>query len=572
MRSRLVKESLPGLPRANGNLKSKPIPYLHRLGFSSAVRTFFVVLFVSLGLSLVIFSGLHRFWYPQPPTAANSVLSRFASKPPLVDRAILDKILSLDLEEEINSESSTRLSIPINIRAPRILSPFQRPPRVTHIPELQPQALPSGLEMETQNRSRSERNADQVPSSRKFLLPVKIEERGANAHVQLVQLLVLARALNRTLVLPNVGKNGVGACRRWRFGVYYDERALSNEYNGDPNAFVRQDKFKAWVDSLSSPPLSRAVFLDVTHPKNVPPVAFGERVDGNLSVYIHDSPATTATLYSRTRCLKRKLPRLDLLSSFPPLSFVVDDPHRYGENNDNMFRMLQEKLSEPALARVPPEPVMKSSDHLTGYDSNHAYSFPDVLAIYWNTPTSIFRPHPTPIVYYSPQLRALAARLVKRLGPYIAVAWDVETSKADLVLGCVEALRSALRYVLSDHVRLGIRNIWLVGNLLPSELVHPSKPFCANSFTEELFFASDVKLTGVHQELAEMVREGEEIDDLGNNGDEVTQKQELLKDAGVLEILDKLVSVRSTIFVTASKSCGKTRCGLQSHMHEHGWD
>jgi hypothetical protein len=57
-----------------------------------------------------------------------------------------------------------------------------------------------------------------------------------------------------------------------------------------------------------------------------------------------------------------------------------------------------------------------------------------------------------------------------------------------------------------------------------------------------------------------MVREGEEVDDVANNGDEVVRKQEVLKDAGVLGILDKLVSVRSTVFVIASKDCGKTRC------------
>ena len=558
MRNRLVKERLLGLPRTNLSFKPKPRPYLRRLGFSPAIRIFLTVSIVSIGLSFFILSGLHRFWYPRRSTAANSVLSRFTPKPPLVDHTILEKLSKLDLEDETNSESRTGFSIPIDIKSScYALSPFQRPPRVTHIPEVQPQAPPN-LEMETQNRSRSERNLDHVTPSRRFLLPVKIEERGANAHGRLVQLLELARALNRTLVLPNVGKNRVGACRRWRFGVYYDEEELSNKFNGDPNAFIRQDRFRAWVDSLVSPPTSQLVFLDQTYPKNFPPVALSERINGSLSIYIHGNSDMTAMPYSKIGCLNRKFPRLDLISSISPLLFVVVDPGRQENNRGNISQTLLEKLSDHA----PSELVARTSDDPTNYDSNHTPVSPDILAISWNIPIPIFQPHQTPTIDYSPQLRALATRLVRRLGPYIAVTWDVETSKAGSVLGCLEVLRSTLHNVLRDHEPMGIRNIWLAGNLSPSDLVPSSEFFCASTFMEELFFASDVKLTGVHQELAGMVRGGEEVDDLANNGDEVVRKQELLNDVGVLEILDKLVSMKSTIFVTASKSCGITRCGL----------
>ena len=569
MRSRLVKESLAGLPRTNRDSKCRPKPSLCPLAVSPAVGAFFVIPFVSLGLSLVIFSGLHRFWYPHRPTAANSVLSRFASKPPLVDHTILEKISSLDLEDEDepDSESETDHSIPINIKPSYDLSPFQRLPRVTHIPEVQPQALPD-IEMEGQNRSRLEGNADQVPPSRKFLLPVKIEGQAVNAQVHLMQLLELARALNRTLVLPNVGNNRVGACGRWRFGVYYDEQALRNKANGDPNAFIRPDRFRAWVNSLASPPKSRLVFLDQTYQRNFPQTAFDEHTNDSLGLYIYDNPDTTTLLHGQRRCLIRKFPQLDLIDTFPPLSFMVDNPRREERNRSNISQMFLKKLSELILTAAPSEPVMDS----TSYGLNHAHVSPDVLAVFWNIPIPIFQPHPTEVIYHSPQLRALAARLVRRLGPYIAVIWDVESSKADSVLDCVEALRSTLRHVLSDHERLGIGNIWLARNLSPSDLVYSSEAFCISTFTEELYFASGVELTGARQELARMVRKGEEVDDLANNGDEGSRKQELLDDAGVLEILDKLVSMRSTILVTASKSCGKTRYGLASLAYENWWD
>lgn len=407
----------------------------------------------------------------------------------------------------------------------------------------------------------SEGNADSaaLPSC-KFLLPLKITEQGLNAHVHLVQLLRLARALNRTLVLPNVGKNGVGACRRWHFGVYYDGRALLSKSDcDDSNCVIRQDRFKAWVDSLGYSPSSQLVSVDWTHPKDFPPFFVDEQSNDGLDFYIHRNSETATTLYNSAQCLNRKFPQLDLTGPFSPLSFVVPDYGRQERSGGDISRTLLEKLSRPTLAHTQPELLGTIGNHSADYDFDRIQASPDVLIVSWNIPLSTFQPDQTTIIHYSPQLRALAARLVRRLGSYIAVTWNVETSKGDAVLGCVEALRSALYYVLGSRERLGIRNVWLAGNLSPSDLLHSSEPLCTSAFTEETFFTSDVKLTGVRRELERMIREGEEVDDVANNGDDVIRKQEVLKDVGVLGILDKLVSMRSTIFVTASEGCGKTR-------------
>lgn len=567
MRSHLIKKNLSGLPRTNQHLIHRPRPRLHRFRSSPAVQAFFVILLASLGLSL-IYSEFRRLWYYRHSTAANSVLPHFTSRLPLVDRTIFEKIARLDLEDEMDSESGSDFSIPINIDSSDVFSPFFRP-RVTHIPEVQPQVTPN-LDMETtQNNFCSEGSPDPLASSCKFLLPLKIPEQGANAHTHLVRLLGLARALNRTLVLPNVGKNKVGACRRWRFGVYYDERALLSELGGDSSSVVRQDGFKAWIDSLSSPPSSQLVSLKWVYNKNFPPVTVSGQYDGGLDVYIHDDPDTAMVLSDQTGCLNRRFPRLDPIGSFPPSSFVVTD-HSKQERIGGVSRTLLDGLSGPALTRTQSEPRMKIDDRSTNYDFYRPYESPDVLIVSWNVPSPIFQPRPTTI--FSPQLRALAARMIRRLGPYIAVTWDVETSKSDAVLGCVEALRSTIHYVLSGHEQLGIRNVWLVGNLSPSDLLHSSEPLCPSTFTRESFFTSGVKLTRVHQELERMVNEGEEVDDVAGGGDDAVRKQEVLKDAGVLRILDKLVSMRSTYLVIASKSCGKTRCALLPPAVEYRLD
>ena len=128
---------------------------------------------------------------------------------------------------------------------------------MTCIPKVQPQA-PSTLEIETQTQVCSERNADKTFC--KILLSLKIVEQGLNVHVHLVQLLKLAQALNRTLVLSNIGKNRVGACRRWRSGVYYNERVLLSKLDDANSGYVsQQDRFKAQVDSLGYSPTSQLI-------------------------------------------------------------------------------------------------------------------------------------------------------------------------------------------------------------------------------------------------------------------------------------------------------------------------
>ena len=554
MCSRFARKRLSDLPRTT---QPRLGPRLHRFGLSPTVQALIVIILASLGISLIIFSGHLRFWSSRHPTAVNSVLSRFTSKPPLVDRAILERIAGLNLDDETDSESGIDFSIPINTNSSHLFSPFFRPPRVTRIPEVQPQAS-SNPETGTQNRLCSEGNEASAPPSCKFLLPLKIAEQGLNAHVHLVQLLKLARALNRTLVLPNVGKNVVGACRRWNFCVYYDERALLNMKPDcdDSSCVIQQDRFKAWVDSLGYSPSSQLVSVDWTYPRGFPPFSVDEQSNDGLDFYIHRNSETATTFYNSARCLNRKFPQLNLAGPFPPLSFVVSDYGRQERSGGDTSRTLPEKLSKPILVHANSEPLETIGNHSADY---HVQASPDVLIVSWNIPLSTFQPVPTTIIHYSPQLRALAARLVRRLGSYIAVTWNVETSKGDAVLGCVEALRSALHYVLGSRERLGIRNVWLAGNLSPSDLLHSSEPLCTSAFTEEAFFTSDVKLTGVRQELERMIREGEEVDDVANNGDEVVRKQEVMKDAGVLGILDKLVSMRSTVFITASEGCGKTR-------------
>ncbi|EEB91550.1 hypothetical protein MPER_10071 [Moniliophthora perniciosa FA553] len=102
---------------------------------------------------------------------------------PVIDRSILDR-----LDPPKSNSRKAKASWP---------------PIITRIPE--------PLSFSTRANSRA-----------RYLIPIKIAEQESKARIHLSQLYILAQALNRTLVLPNVGKSRLGICSKWDFGIYYD--------------------------------------------------------------------------------------------------------------------------------------------------------------------------------------------------------------------------------------------------------------------------------------------------------------------------------------------------------------
>ncbi|KAF8181485.1 hypothetical protein BJ912DRAFT_906817, partial [Pholiota molesta] len=100
------------------------------------------------------------------------------------------------------------------------------PPKVTRIPE-RPARPPPGSTPAAGATADALCPSATHPRPCRFLLPLRIAEQESKARIHLAQLALLARALNRTLVLPNVGRSKVGACFRWDLGAYYDVRSLA---------------------------------------------------------------------------------------------------------------------------------------------------------------------------------------------------------------------------------------------------------------------------------------------------------------------------------------------------------
>ncbi|KAK0421441.1 hypothetical protein EV421DRAFT_1680442, partial [Armillaria borealis] len=60
----------------------------------------------------------------------------------------------------------------------------------------------------------------------RFLFPARISEQESKARSHLVQIIQLSKELNRTVVLPKVGKSRMGACQPLDFDTYYDVEKL----------------------------------------------------------------------------------------------------------------------------------------------------------------------------------------------------------------------------------------------------------------------------------------------------------------------------------------------------------
>ncbi|KAK0194141.1 hypothetical protein F5146DRAFT_1134911 [Armillaria mellea] len=60
----------------------------------------------------------------------------------------------------------------------------------------------------------------------RFLFPVRISEQESKARSHLVQIIQLSKELNRSVVLPKVGKSRMGACQALDFDTYYDVEKL----------------------------------------------------------------------------------------------------------------------------------------------------------------------------------------------------------------------------------------------------------------------------------------------------------------------------------------------------------
>ncbi|CAG8567824.1 7975_t:CDS:2, partial [Gigaspora margarita] len=89
----------------------------------------------------------------------------------------------------------------------------------------------------------------------KFVFPYYHPEQETRANIHTRIFTQLARFLNRTIVLTNVGNSRVQACFPYPFDFYYDIKAFQKQY---PDIrFITQEKFFKWTQERKIKPIAQ---------------------------------------------------------------------------------------------------------------------------------------------------------------------------------------------------------------------------------------------------------------------------------------------------------------------------
>ncbi|KAG2146112.1 uncharacterized protein EDB93DRAFT_1251076 [Suillus bovinus] len=370
----------------------------------------------------------------------------------------------------------------------------------------------------------------------RFLLPLHIAEQEPKAYFHLHQLAILASSLNRTLVLPNVGNNRIGACSKWPLDSYYDVDLLRSALPAINT--LPFTVFDNWSETRSILPTSRTISFSVGERDSLPDPLTDD--DFTIDYGLADHKVAS--------CLDSKFPRLHQSSSMTSFTFYRNNPIKQS-TSWHLIQILSEAVDS----------VEHFSDELA------ALRLSDVLAIEWDLRRPIF-PEPNIDLQYSHALVELAERLASFTGPYIAVHWQLERVPVENLAWCAASLVSTLRSVLEDDDS-GLQLVWLATDYHTfSKQPSGVKTKSARSGTfravtpeieEAMNILQDAFRTGGDLDGYAMTELPSQIKRLrmfeGN-----VQFEEIQKDSGVSGILDKLVSMQSQVFVSGSRACSKT--------------
>lgn len=447
---------------------------------------------------------------------------------PLVDRTTLQELDQLqDLFMDENSSHSS----------------IQWPPRVTRLPE-----DPSRSRSVDENKRLTKFSNEGIcetpthPQPCRFLFPVRIAEQESKARIHFFQLAKLAMQLNRTLVLPKVGKSKIGACFKWSFQTYYDLDPLNATLTNAP-AVVDQEDFQVWLEDLKrhGNPTSRFYSVGPPSVSRSPQDELFSAKDAGIRVY--EAEPYDGWRNDLPGCLSKSR----WLDGVHPTFMTVAQSTRGGQLN---------LLSETMVAALSDESMSnRSGPPVTT----------QILVLDWNLRYPVFPSSYIQQLQYSRNLVALARQLAPS-NAYLAVHWRMETIDPSALVGCAHALVDLLVRLLHEElIAHNITTVWFASDypypIARRTKTRPRPPIEAKSGTFREF---EIR----HEEAVQVLRlafdEGGELDrwkvtDIPEAMESHDVDNELLNDAGVLGILDKLIGIQASIFVSGSNRCARRR-------------
>ncbi|PBL03211.1 hypothetical protein ARMGADRAFT_1157362 [Armillaria gallica] len=335
----------------------------------------------------------------------------------------------------------------------------------------------------------------------RFLFPVRISEQESKARSHLVQIIQLSKELNRTVVLPKVGKSRMGACQPLDFDTYYDVEKLR----------------LAGADVMSLEDFRRG-----TSRQSAQILTLAWKANPNIT--------TTPTT-------------IDKINVHLAQNDVSSLPECLGSHFGTLdFRGFDAVYLNPSKLK---KPIFKE---LLGIVQAYQGE-PDVLVVNYDLRYPIFPASSTLQLAYSPPLLSLASRLAPE-EEYVMVHWRMESVPHDALSQCAYALIDALHSA-------DIRKVWFASDY-PYALRGPRLAATRKSSTFKDFGNRHTEAVDI---LLEAFDDGSDLQgfEILELAERLEDSDHLMADSGVLGILDKVIGIKASFFLSAAPGCGRKR-------------
>ena len=490
---------------------------------------------------------------------------------PLVGREHLEKLYMLGTEETTTFEDFNEDQAGVLDQADDRYSLRENrsgywPPIVTALPEARSSSSASRLQVNNITPIASTENAIDAQfcasTPCRLLVLLTIAEREPRMQEQLLQVLALAQALNRTVVLPNVGKGRIGTCQRWDFDTYFD---IASAVRAGGGRAMLMDNFRTWVDVRPRSPTMHSVVVD-----EGPMPEAGSTVEHSLGMQ--------ERARKNTRCFASRFRSLNLDEAEASTIYLLPSMEQGQNQSDQamLVNALYGNVSDDDTSTYGGQPLELNNDSaIEAQGLPHAqhltctsFSDANILLLHWDVHRQIFPTLPDAPIDYSPRLWALADQVTREIHPYLAVHWHVDKVPAAVLPACADALVDTLDILLHDHsVAQDIQTVYFSSDYPLLELDAEASP------------KVDKRMTYLHRQAGRILKAafeaGGELEhwrleakedilaSLSNNSLNGLDEDRLsLDDVGIRDMLAKAMSMKAALFVSNTKGCGRMRCIL----------
>ncbi|CAH1764820.1 10551_t:CDS:1 [Entrophospora sp. SA101] len=376
----------------------------------------------------------------------------------------------------------------------------------------------------------------------KFIFPYVIPEQETRANLHIRSYIQLAESLDRILVIPNVGSSRFAASSSLSPTFYYDFNLLQKMF---PNAkFVPQEVYKLWIENQPNYKIITAEHILLETIRSVDDFDLNEgeyeglQQQQNIQNGLYESfmiPKNSSGLYYKNQT-----------------NFI--------DNNKNI--LYKSKINIVKLKEVR---ILKINERkkFSEFMIENLKSDSQILLINVNLRQPMFQNMYKPIPY-AKHIRNEALKIVNQLeSSYIAIHWRMEKALPENMPNCARNLVKEIQRIRRDT---GIKNVYLATdfpiscNKNGSIIINSGEKAQSGTFhkiTLHHIKAMKILISAIKgiktwkslNGFGYLKYIGKEKEDKGN----ILVKE--LKGSGVQGILDKLVCINSSYFLSGPKGC-----------------